>query len=242
VKSWPGRKWPQVLPIFELASGTSTPARRPSQTTGFFASIDSFALTRGGHVDPTNLGAIQVARNDDFANGMIPGRMFKGKGGAMNPVAGVKRIVVVMEHSAKDGPKLLTHCNLPLAGAKVEELVIANLAVFEIDEHGLRGTELKELAPGVTLDEVAKKTEATYRVTMRELRAPFGTSFQKRRQRRCSRAAPANDKWKEWPLSAFRFYLFGIPFTPTSSPYTNVSRNVSRAGTRMRLSGARMFP
>jgi 3-oxoacid CoA-transferase subunit B len=99
---------------------------------------------------------------------MIPGKMVKGMGGAMDLVAGVKRIVVVMEHSAKDGPKLLHHCTLPLTGAKVVDLVITDLGVFTIDKHGLSGMALVELAPGVTLDEIAAKTEATYRVALNQ--------------------------------------------------------------------------
>ena len=99
-------------------------------------------------------------------NWIIPGKMVKGMGGAMDLVAGVKRIVVVMEHSAKDGPKLLHHCTLPLTGARVVDLVITDLGVFTIDKHGLAGMTLIELAPGVTLDEIAAKTEATYRVAL----------------------------------------------------------------------------
>jgi 3-oxoacid CoA-transferase subunit B len=97
---------------------------------------------------------------------MIPGKMVKGMGGAMDLVAGVKKIVVVMEHAAKDGPKLLHHCNLPLTGAKVVDLVITDLGVFAIDKHGFRGMALIELAPGATLDEIAAKTEATCRVAL----------------------------------------------------------------------------
>jgi 3-oxoacid CoA-transferase subunit B len=94
--------------------------------------------------------------------------MVKGMGGAMDLVAGVKRIVVVMEHAAKDGPKLLHHCTLPLTGARVVDLVITDLGVFTIDKHGSRGMALIELAPGVTLEEIAAKTEATYRVTLNQ--------------------------------------------------------------------------
>ena len=123
-------------------------------------------MIRAGKINLSILGAMQVSAKGDLANWMIPGKMVKGMGGAMDLVAGVKRIVVVMEHSAKDGPKLLHHCNLPLTGAKVVDLVITDLAVFEIDKHGFRGRALKELAPGVTLEEVAEKTEASYRVAL----------------------------------------------------------------------------
>jgi len=128
-----------------------------------FDSAMSFGLIRGGHVDITVLGALQVDAHGLLANWMIPGKMVKGMGGAMDLVAGVKRVVVVMEHSAKNEAKLLHRCTLPLTGAHVVDLVITDLGVFNIDRAG-GGMTLIELAPGVTLEEIASKTEASYRV------------------------------------------------------------------------------
>jgi 3-oxoacid CoA-transferase subunit B len=135
-------------------------------TTSYFSSSDSFAMIRGGHIDLSILGAMQVAENGDLANWMIPGKMVKGMGGAMDLVAGVKRVVVVMEHEAKGESKLLHRCNLPLTGAGVVDLVITDLGVFTIDKKGSGGMTLIELAPEVTLDEIKAKTEAAFTVAL----------------------------------------------------------------------------
>ncbi len=135
--------------------------------SSIFGSHDSFAMIRGGKINLSILGAMQVSEQGDLANWMIPGKMVKGMGGAMDLVAGVKRVVVVMEHSAKDGAKLLKQCNLPLTGEKVVDMVVTDLAVFTIDKHGSDGMALIELADGVTLDEVKARTEADFRVALK---------------------------------------------------------------------------
>jgi len=135
-------------------------------TTSFFSSADSFGMIRGGHIDLSILGAMQVAENGDLANWMIPGKMVKGMGGAMDLVAGVKRVVVVMEHEAKGSPKLLKNCNLPLTGQRVTDLVITDLGVFTLTRTGAPSMVLIELADGVSLDEITAKTEAAFTVRL----------------------------------------------------------------------------
>jgi len=147
--------------LINAGKQTITELRR----TSYFSSADSFGMIRGGHIDLSILGAMEVSEKGDLANWMIPGKMVKGMGGAMDLVAGVKRVVVVMDHASKSGEaKLLHECALPLTGKQVVDMVITNLGVFEI-ERG-KGMRLIELADGVTLDELKAQTEAKFDVAL----------------------------------------------------------------------------
>ncbi len=143
-----------------INAGKQTISELPQ--TAYFDSATSFAMIRGGHIDLTILGAMEVSEIGDIANWMIPGKMIKGMGGAMDLVAGVKKIIVVMEHNSKDGgAKFIPACTLPLTGKNVVDKIITDLAVFERPDHQ-SPFKLIETAPGVTIEEVASKTTAHY--------------------------------------------------------------------------------
>ena len=152
--------YPDEVDADLINAGKQTITQLP--TSSYFSSADSFGMIRGGHIDVAVLGGMEVASNGDLANWTIPGKMVKGMGGAMDLVACVKRIVVVMDHCSKNGtPKILEKCSLPLTGQGVVDMIISDLCVFAVDKKA-GGLTLRELAPGVTIDMVRKRTGAPF--------------------------------------------------------------------------------
>ena len=162
-----------AIPLLDLQTSIHDAPADRKQTiselpqSAYFGSEQSFAMIRGGHIDLTVLGAMEVSEGGDIANWMIPGKVIKGMGGAMDLVAGVKKIIVVMEHTSKNGdPKFIPECTLPLTGKNVVDMIVTDLAVFQRPDHD-SPFRLIEVAPGVTTTEVVTKTTAHYQIALR---------------------------------------------------------------------------